>query len=129
LSIDGIYSLAQGLGATSINGYESCGNIAPQEMMIGRIRWNPDYILDFGEKSRSSDGDSSSVAQAEAETPAPAQQSDVERDDSKLQSTFALQEMISSSAPKSDGTRLIRINSLTFPEQPRWHLWSGLSIE
>jgi vesicle-fusing ATPase len=70
---------------------DACGNIAQQEMMIGRIPWNPDHILDFGEKNKSSDSDSSSssVPQAEAESPTDAQQSDVEQDGSKLESTFA----------------------------------------
>jgi vesicle-fusing ATPase len=65
-------------------------DISPQEMMIGRIPWNPNHILDFGEHNKSSDSDSSSSSvPQEVETPTDAQQLDVERDDSKLESTFA----------------------------------------
>jgi vesicle-fusing ATPase len=66
----------------------------PQEMMIGNIPWNPDHILDFGETNGSSDSDndsgsSSSSDPQEVDSPTDAQQLDVQRDDSKLESTFA----------------------------------------
>ena len=71
----------------------------PQEMMIGNIPWKPDHILDFGDigssdsssssSSSSSNSSSSSSDPQEVETLTDAQQSDIERDGSKLESTFA----------------------------------------